>query len=62
MKSRRAGCTGATGQIFKESVSPTDRDKVWTDYVVLFHGILSGVVSAVRQSGAVLGQFAQCEF
>ena len=31
-------------QIFKESVSPDDREKVWTDYVVLFHGILSGVV------------------
>jgi len=32
-------------QIFKEAVSPTDREKVWTDYVVLFHGILSQVVS-----------------
>jgi len=32
-------------QIFKESVSATDREKVWTDYVVLFHGILSGVVA-----------------
>jgi beta-mannosidase len=31
-------------QIFKEAVSPTDREKVWTDYVVLFHGILSDVV------------------
>jgi beta-mannosidase len=32
-------------QIFKESVSAADREKVWTDYVVLFHGILSGVVA-----------------
>jgi beta-mannosidase len=32
-------------QSFKESVSATDREKVWTDYVVLFHGILSGVVA-----------------
>jgi beta-mannosidase len=31
-------------QIFKESVSPADREKVWTDYVVLFHGVLSTVV------------------
>jgi beta-mannosidase len=31
-------------QIFKESVSPADREKVWTDYVVLFHGVLSSVV------------------
>jgi beta-mannosidase len=30
---------------FKEAVSPTDREKVWTDYVVLFHGILSEVVA-----------------
>ena len=32
-------------QIFKESVSPADREKVWTDYVVLFHGILTQVVA-----------------
>jgi beta-mannosidase len=32
-------------KIFKESVSPADREKVWTDYVVLFHGILSDVVA-----------------
>ena len=32
-------------KIFKESVSPADREKVWQDYVVLFHGILSGVVA-----------------
>ena len=32
-------------QIFKESVSPADREKVWTDYVVLFHGILASVVA-----------------
>jgi beta-mannosidase len=31
-------------QLFKEAVSPADREKVWTDYVVLFHGILSSVV------------------
>jgi beta-mannosidase len=31
-------------QIFKEAVSPADREKVWTDYVVLFHGVLSAVV------------------
>jgi beta-mannosidase len=31
-------------QAFKESVSAADREKVWTDYVVLFHGVLSGVV------------------
>jgi len=31
-------------QLFKESVSPADREKVWTDYVVLFHGILAEVV------------------
>ncbi|MGC1601105.1 MAG: hypothetical protein WA757_12680, partial [Candidatus Acidiferrales bacterium] len=32
-------------KIFKESVSPADREKVWQDYVVLFHGILAGVVA-----------------
>ena len=32
-------------KIFQASVSPTDREKVWTDYVVLFHGILAGVVA-----------------
>jgi beta-mannosidase len=32
-------------KIFKEAVSPADREKVWQDYVVLFHGILSGVVA-----------------
>jgi beta-mannosidase len=32
-------------KIFQESVSPADREKVWTDYVVLFHGILSEVVA-----------------
>ena len=32
-------------KIFKESVSPADREKVWQDYVMLFHGILSGVVA-----------------
>jgi beta-mannosidase len=32
-------------QLFKESVSPADREKVWTDYVVLFHGVLSDVVN-----------------
>ena len=32
-------------KIFKESVSPADREKVWQDYVVLFHGILSEVVA-----------------
>ena len=32
-------------KIFQESVSPADREKVWQDYVVLFHGILSGVVA-----------------
>jgi beta-mannosidase len=31
--------------IFKESVSAADREKVWTDYVVLFHGILAQVVA-----------------
>jgi beta-mannosidase len=32
-------------KIFRESVSPDVRDRVWQDYVVLFHGILSGVVN-----------------
>jgi beta-mannosidase len=31
-------------QLFKEAVSPADREKVWTDYVVLFHGILAEIV------------------
>ena len=31
-------------QLFKEAISPADREKVWTDYVVLFHGILAEVV------------------
>jgi len=31
-------------QAFKEMVSPADREQVWQDYVVLFHGILPGVV------------------
>jgi beta-mannosidase len=30
---------------FKEAVSPADREKVWTDYVVLFHSVLAGVVA-----------------
>jgi beta-mannosidase len=30
---------------FKESISPTDRDDVWQNYVNLFHGILPGVVN-----------------
>ena len=32
-------------QAFKETVSPANREKVWQDYVVLFHGILPGIVS-----------------
>src|ERR1700735_2308141 len=32
-------------KIFKEAVSPADREKVWTDYVVLFHSVLAGVVA-----------------
>src|SRR5580698_9019533 len=32
-------------KLFKEAVSPTDREKVWTDYVVLFHSVLAGVVA-----------------
>jgi beta-mannosidase len=31
-------------QAFKEMVSPADREQVWQNYVVLFHGILPGVV------------------
>ncbi len=30
---------------FKESIAPENRDDVWQDYVVLFHGILPGVVN-----------------
>jgi beta-mannosidase len=30
---------------FQASVSPSVRDEVWQNYVVLFHGILSGVVN-----------------
>jgi beta-mannosidase len=30
---------------FQEAVSPADREKVWTDYVVLFHNVLAGVVA-----------------
>src|ERR1700723_800386 len=32
-------------QGFKETVSPANREKVWQDYVVLFHGILPAIVS-----------------
>jgi beta-mannosidase len=32
-------------QAFKETVSPANREKVWQDYVVLFHGILPGIVN-----------------
>jgi beta-mannosidase len=31
-------------QAFKEMVSPANREQVWQDYVVLFHGVLPGVV------------------
>ena len=31
--------------IFKESISPADRERVWQDYVVLFHEILESVVA-----------------
>ncbi len=32
-------------KLFKEAVSPAIREKVWTDYVVLFHNVLAGVVA-----------------
>jgi beta-mannosidase len=35
---------------FKEAISPADREKVWTDYVVLFHGILPQVVARYGNS------------
>ena len=35
---------------FQASVSPSVRDQVWQDYVVLFHGILPGVVSLYGNS------------
>ncbi len=35
---------------FKEAVSSADREKVWTDYVVLFHGILPQVVGRYGNS------------
>jgi beta-mannosidase len=31
-------------QAFKEIVSPNNREQVWQDYVVLFHGLLPGIV------------------
>src|SRR5512146_1992939 len=31
-------------QAFKESISPTDRERVWQDYVVMFHDIIKSVV------------------
>ena len=31
--------------IFKESISPPDRERVWQDYVVLFHDIIKSVVA-----------------
>jgi beta-mannosidase len=31
-------------QAFKEMVSPANREQVWQDYLVLFHGVLPGVV------------------
>jgi beta-mannosidase len=37
-------------QAFKEMVSPADREQVWQDYVVLFHGILPGVVGQYGDS------------
>ena len=49
-------------QIFKESVSPADREKVWTDYVVLFHGILAERRRSLRRSRALLGEFTEREF
>ncbi len=35
---------------FQASISPSVRDQVWQDYVVLFHGILPGVVSLYGNS------------
>ncbi len=46
-------------QTFKETVSPANREKVWQDYVVLFHGILPGIVSRLCRPGSVLAEFAQ---
>jgi beta-mannosidase len=47
---------------FQESVSPTDREKVWTDYVVLFHGILAGVVAQYAEPVPYWGSSPSANF
>jgi beta-mannosidase len=47
---------------FKESISPADREKVWTDYVVLFHGILPGVVNRYGNSVPYWGSSPSADF
>jgi beta-mannosidase len=47
---------------FKESVSTADREKVWTDYVVLFHGILPQVVGRYGNSVPYWGSSPSADF
>ncbi len=49
-------------KIFQASVSPTDREKVWTDYVVLFHGILAGVVAQYAEPVPYWGSSPSANF
>ena len=47
---------------FQGSHHPPQRERVWQDYVVLFHDILKSVVARVRRADALLAEFAEREF
>ena len=47
---------------FQAAISPTVRDEVWQNYVVLFHGILPGVVQPLWEFGPVLAKFPKRKF
>ena len=47
---------------FKESITPPERERVWQDYVVLFHDIIKQVVEQYANPTALLAQFAERGF
>ncbi len=44
---------------FKESITPPQRDRVWQDYVVLFHDILKSVAEQYASADALLAELAE---
>ncbi len=47
---------------FKESISPPERERVWQDYVVLFHDIIKSVVEQYANLHSILAKLAQRQF